>query len=166
MPKYVCIVLLDLDGVLNSKASVARSLIRRLEHPSEIGPVNEDLCPECCSNFRLVLKQFPEARIVITSSWRLSFSLDELRIKLIDYGIDGSRVIGSTPLIHESQHPRGDDITAWLEIHPEVTSYVIIDDNDDMTTHMDHLVKTDYAIGLTRANAVEVIRKLQRRTNR
>ena len=43
---------------------------------------------------------------------------------------------------------RGDDITAWFNRNPGEWSYVILDDEDDMDGHMDHLVQTDFDVGL------------------
>lgn len=56
---------------------------------------------------------------------------------------------------------RGDDITAWFNRHPGDCSYVILDDDDDMDGHMDHLVRTDFDSGLTEEKADECIRRLR-----
>jgi len=45
---------------------------------------------------------------------------------------------------------RGDEIEAWLNEHPEVKKFVILDDDNDMRNLMDHLIQTDfYKKGLT-----------------
>ena len=55
------------------------------------------------------------------------------------------------------------DITAWFNRHPGEYRYVILDDEDDMYGHMEHLVKTDFYSGLTEERADECIRMLGRR---
>ena len=56
---------------------------------------------------------------------------------------------------------RGDDITAWFNRHPGEYSYVILDDDDDMDGHMEHLVQTEFDAGLTEEKADECIRLLR-----
>lgn len=45
---------------------------------------------------------------------------------------------------------RGDEIRAWLNGHPEVTRYAIVDDNSDMLPEqMPNFFKTSWAEGIT-----------------
>ena len=151
------ILFLDFDGVINSAKSVTASIQRRIANPSDTSPINEDLCPGLCRNLQSVLDAIPEVRIVISSSWRLFYSIEWLEKKLASYGIDSSRMIDVTPLVHEDQSNRGDDITAWLDKHPEVRNYVIVDDVDDMTVHKDRVILTNYSTGLTFEKAQELV---------
>jgi hypothetical protein len=59
----------------------------------------------------------------------------------------GVEVIGNTPDLYDSK--RGDEISAYLKEHPEVTNYLIFDDDADMTIHMNRLVKCDGLVGFT-----------------
>lgn len=154
------VIFLDFDGVLNSAASVKESIARRIATPDD-SPVNEDLCPKLCAVFQSVLEALPDVKIVISSSWRNFFPLDKLQEKLQSYGVDGSRVIDITPTLHISSYARGNDISAWLEAHPEVIAYVVIDDMDDMTVHMDRLVLTKYDVGITEVDASKLLALLK-----
>lgn len=52
---------------------------------------------------------------------------------------------------------RGDEIVAWLAQHPEVVSYAIIDDDDNMLdAQMPYLVQTCRFDGCSWANAVKL----------
>lgn len=164
------VIFLDFDGVLNSQGSfvyetqlrerfAAKSKEQGEKGPQ--GPVNQTLCNVCTANFQLVLEQYPDVQIVISSTWRELFSIDWLKEKLASYHIDSSRVIGITP--SEWGNYRGAEIKIWLNEHPEVTHYVIIDDNDDGLTenHGAHrFVQTTWDGGMTFAHAKELIAKL------
>ncbi len=56
---------------------------------------------------------------------------------------------------------RGDDITAWFKRNPGDWQYAILDDDDDMGVHIDHLVRTDFDLGLTEKEADRCIELLQ-----
>lgn len=48
---------------------------------------------------------------------------------------------------------RGDEVKMWLNDHPEVTNYVIIDDRTDfLEEQLDHFVQVDPYYGLTDDN--------------
>jgi hypothetical protein len=44
---------------------------------------------------------------------------------------------------------RGDEITLYLQEHPEINHYLIFDDDSDMTIHTDRLIKCNVYIGFT-----------------
>lgn len=120
---------------------------------------------KCAILRRIVLDT--DAEIVLSSTWRkfpsvLPYLWDQLGIEIKE------RWIGSTPChdrLHDSglytAEGRGREIQAWLDQHPEVTNFVIIDDDTDMGALMPHLVKTDNNIGITEKNASEVINRLK-----
>lgn len=62
-------------------------------------------------------------KIVVSSTWRKMFSYQEIGANLKLPTID------STP---EFSGWRGYEIKDWLDRHPEVTKYAIIDDDSDM----------------------------------
>lgn len=96
------------------------------------------------------------AKIVVSSSWRLiPMAMKNLTAQLEAHGM---KVYDKTP--HTGNY-RGDDITAWLNQHDDVDAYVILDDDSDMTTHMDHLVKTDFETGLRHNHVDRAIEVLQ-----
>lgn len=178
------VIFLDFDGVLNSSASFLMESKKkkrllsnkyRNKRPyltKEQGKeyqVNKTFSEVAASNFQYILDQCPEVKIVISSTWRLIFTLDELKEQLEEYGIDSSRVVGVTPQASNKRFSqraeRGDDISEYLEAHSEVTDYVIIDDNSDMTVHMDKFVQTTWLDGLTMGIASTVIAKLGGKAN-
>lgn len=153
--------MLDFDGVLNSSASFVMEDRKRRgmrkKKKLEVGPVNETLCHVCTSNFQLILEHFPELKIVISSTWRELYDLEWLKKKLESYGIDSSRVIDKTPKMWCV--PRGVEIRIWLEAHPEVTGFAILDDNEigDGYEQEGKVIKTEWAVGLTLQHVYDTI---------
>ena len=54
------------------------------------------------------------------------------------------------------------NITAWFKRNPGDWQYAILDDDDDMGIHIDHLVRTDFDLGLTEKEADRCIELLQK----
>lgn len=157
------IIFLDFDGVLNSATSFLYEDNRRKVHKEQgvKGPVNETLSYHCCAAFQLLLDIYPEAKVVLSTTWRNLFDLEWLKAKLAEYHIDSSRVIGITPT--DYGHSRGKEIKAWLDLHPDVTHYIIIDDNDwDITpVHgTGRFVKTEWDHGMHVGHTFEAKEKL------
>lgn len=158
------VIFLDFDGVLNSEGSFLYEDRRRKKWKIQglKGPVSETLCNVCASNFQMILDKYPDVKVVISSTWRNLFTLDWLKEKLESYHISSNHVIDIT-----SQDPggnRGLEIQIWLNNRPEVTQYVIIDDNDWGITPLhpwSSFVKTEWEAGMTYTNALEVIQKLK-----
>jgi len=157
------IVFLDLDGVLVTEMSLSRPMVcllpsgqlrevlntqdrwiyaipddssERLYHQLDRG------CVEQLNR----LTEMSGANIVVSSSWRIGS--DERFQQLVQYlgvcGIKG-RILGRTP---ERGQTRGQEIARWLQDHPEVEACVILDDDQDMDDLMDHLIQTNFALGL------------------
>ena len=156
------VVFLDFDGVLNSQGSFLYEDNRRSKHGEQgvKGPVPETLCNVCTANFQMILDQYKEVKIVLSTTWRLLYSIDWLKAKLESYHIDSSRVIDKTPSRYGDE--RGLEIQDWLDTHPEVTHYIVIDDNDwnISALHGDRFVKTTWEAGLTFDKAQEACEKL------
>jgi hypothetical protein len=155
------VIFLDFDGVLNSAASFHMEYRIRKFNPNDdsLPPVMETLCRVCTSNFQYILDTVPDAKIVISSTWRELFSIDWLKDKLASYGIDSSRVIDKTPSI-SSAYYRGTEIKKWMEMHmgEEVTHFVIIDDNHIGGPYGDkEIVSTSWDVGLTIIGALKAI---------
>ena len=97
-----------------------------------------------------------DARIVISSSRRgptLRDTLDNIvdpnnpNVRNVPFPFTG-KVIGITP--HTLAWYRGQQIEAYLDEHPEIHSYVILDDEDRFTPEQrKRLVLVDGGIGLT-----------------
>lgn len=84
--------------------------------------------------------------IVITSTWRWAENYKEC---LINGGLrPGIEILGRTEEIRGQC--RGFEIKTYLEEHPEVNYYVIIDDDCDMLPEqIGHFIQTDYRVGFT-----------------
>lgn len=136
------IVFLDFDGVLNSL--------------SEIAFGKESACFNLAAVDRLnrIVRDAP-AKVVVTSTWRVHHSLEELHLLLKDAGFCGE-IIGCTPIFsHENAHRLPDvgmircrEIQAWIDTYQgPITSFVVLDDMALDTLAAYH-VHTDIEIGL------------------
>jgi hypothetical protein len=142
-------IFLDIDGVLNNLESLR--FPRTKVNCSR--PSFSAAHPSCIQALNRIIK-FTDARIVVSSTWR-GIGLEVLFEVFHQWGITGM-TIGYTPLWDRS-FERGDEIANWLSKHPEVESFVILDDGDDMG-HLKHrLVQTNFEIGLTEADADRAI---------
>ena len=111
------IVFLDFDGVLNSEQSTQELGTRYRFARSSVAALNA------------VLQQ-SGALVVITSTWREHWTLRENAEFLERDGMLPGRVVGKTPTL---ERERGLEIESWLHSVPySVTSFVILDDRDDM----------------------------------
>jgi hypothetical protein len=139
------IVFLDFDGVLNSEQSTQQLGTRYRFARASVAALND------------VLRQ-SEARIVITSSWRESWTLRENTEFLERDGVLAGRVVGKTPTL---QRERGLEIEAWLRSAPyPVASFVIFDDRDDIAIHRERLIQVSPQVGLSSAQARRAIELL------
>lgn len=130
------ILFLDFDGVLNTP----RTWLRGKRHGLDVDKVKmiSDLVHE------------EDAYIVISSAWRNLYPLETLITWLEQRGLKDARkrVIGKTPKYPDMRF-RGVEIMTWLHMHPEVTSYVAIDDNDWLDGVKHRWVQTDFEKGVT-----------------
>lgn len=126
------IIFLDVDGVLNTAASFER------RHGDVVDPA-------CVARFNRLIDE-TGARVVLSSTWRLARGF---RTVLRDLGVRAN-IVDRTPYFTDGRR-RGHEIAAWLAANPGVTSYVILDDEDDMLPGQP-LVRTRLADGLTDAD--------------
>lgn len=108
------LLFLDIDGVL-----------RRMDSPLY------ELDKDCLHHFEESLRSFPEVKIVITSSWRLAFSLDEMK-KLFSEDIS-RRIIGVTPISNYlDDHHRYKEVLAYLKkIENGKQKWIAVEDDPD-----------------------------------
>jgi len=152
------VIFLDIDGVLLSMRTLRNRHLRIM-----VGEQldNDAFDVHCVKNLNLILDHVPEAKIVISSSWRLIRDLTELGNMLSKNGIDPGRLVGKTP-DDIGRVPRGKEIQAWLDVHPEVESYIILDDDSDMLDEQkSSFIKISGQEGLTDTQAVLGISLLQ-----
>lgn len=161
------ILFLDLDGVLNSERSFIGGHFNVLTAHEElsddpywkkitkltIDPVAVALVNRVCTKC--------DVKIVVSSTHRMHFPDDENKLSLMkDYfeclGIYPDLVIDWTPRLHVA---RGIEIQDWLNRHPEVNNYVILDDDSDMLPEQkEFFVHCDGRLGVSSANYFEMMK--------
>lgn len=159
------VIFLDIDGVLLPG-----------EYLYKTGN-NYALSPTCCSRLDRLITE-TGAKIVISSAWRLGrlcepmMNLEGVSIFLRSHGVQCS-VVGLTPygskrvpvslkFSMRGACERGHEIADWLDEHPEVEKFVIIDDDADMAHLKEYLVKTDFLTGLQDDHVERAIEILNR----
>ena len=146
-------VFLDMDGVVNTV------ILHKHKHPFRkyirLKDGNYvDLClpgQKRVSNKQAVLWlnkicNEGDADIVITSSWRIGHSLDDIKKALYRSGLDRKiKIIGATKVLGR----RDAEILQWISSH-YCDRYVVLDDDDfDLADVKQNLVRADTNVGLT-----------------
>jgi hypothetical protein len=132
------IIFLDIDGVLNSD-EYYRSVDRAKNDWSRFDPIAVDYIKKLVTEF--------SAKLVITSTWRFG------AVKQLDNELNKSHLNKhlhkdwQTPKTHPSH--RGTEIKMWLDNHPEVNNYLILDDDSNMLKdQLPHFVQTNLMSGM------------------
>lgn len=137
------VIFLDIDGVLRTDASD--------RHWSEVTgqPIPKSVFDRLFSNRSIsILNEiiyYTGAKVVITSTWRVQNTLEELIEKFKIRGFRG-HIIGKTNIIGN----RGEEIQEWLDTN-SVNKYVVIDDSvKDILLHINpkRVIKIESNIGL------------------
>lgn len=145
------IIFLDVDGVLNN-GTWAAEMYDRGVHVFRDGLLYRPSLVQ----LRRILDQ-TGALIVVSSSWRLEEEASAILREWLE--LYGMSIFDETPYLDGE---RGDEITAWFDRHPGDWRYVILDDDDDMGIHLDHLVRTSFQKGLTALEADRCIEMLNK----
>jgi hypothetical protein len=159
------VIFLDIDGVLNVYP----------QGHDEFGAVFHSHFED---NLRKIIDK-TGAKIVISSTWRYS-GLEVMQEMWVKRDLPGD-VIDITPSHRDMNRnlpfmerlERGSEIQTWLDDHPEVTTYVILDDDTDMLeTQLNNFIKTsentnhsdyiDHGYGLTKECTQKAIEILNR----
>lgn len=157
--RIVRIVFLDIDGVLNSEQSARYWKRLYKKGKSKVANGYMKLCPICQSNLLSVLEAHPDIKIVLSSTWRL---FDTYKKDLKNAGMDKevlSRIIDRTP--NKLTSTRGQEIRMWLDEHPEVEDFIIIDDDHwgiGEFLEDKRFVNTKIAVGFSYYDADRVIK--------
>jgi HAD domain in Swiss Army Knife RNA repair proteins len=137
------VIFLDIDGVLNCKKTA---------NPRKL-PYVVDL--RLLARLRRLLGR-SGAKVVLTSTWRYDPA------GLFSAKRWGIPFIGVTPDM--PKRPRRDEIRAWLETHPKVTRFAVIDDEDDELDESP-LFQPSAATGLTGKIVRGVLKYLDGKTD-
>ena len=129
------VIFLDYDGVVNTAMWNNKGTSCNYNFPED-GKVNNFQAVQWISEFC----QTCHYDIVVSSSWRTEPNYQEC---LRNGGLrDGIQIIGKTP--DRPGQSRGSEIKAYLEEHPEIKYYIIVDDDNDMLPEQkEHFVKTN-----------------------
>jgi len=137
------LIFLDIDGVLNRETEAPASATF-----SELW-TSEDIELAAVQLLNSLIK-ITQARIVISSSWRLHHSVPELISLLVGRGLSGE-IIGATPKM--SGESRGVEIRTWLMANARAGSaFVVLDDQAPSAGLDAHWVRTDPSFGLSESN--------------
>jgi len=153
-PKTQKVLFLDIDGVLVNAHTLGLPLLPR----ERVNQRHHQFDQECVEILNFVLRK-TGAVIVLSSSWRIGSEeyFGDLRAYIAEQGVKGT-VISRTPDAFQVPNEdgefdghwsrRGNEIQKWLDDHPAVDKFAIIDDDSDMEHLMPYLVKTNFEEGL------------------
>lgn len=164
------IIALDFDGVLNSHQSAVfwhhkrdQSKWETEMYESWTGTLKEyiaqEFCPIAMSNVETLIRKVPDVKIVVSSTWRIGETVESLKKILHPSKLMADAVIDVTPRLGHGV-ARGLEIQKWLDGHPEVTDFVIIDDDSDMLHLTPNLVLTDSQHGFQYKDMLAAVRLL------
>ena len=175
------IIFLDIDGVLNSEKWYIERFDKNLYPNLENYPLCE-FDPLAIEQLNLLTDK-TNAKIVISSTWRMGRTIDELKKLFEEVGIKGE-IIGITPHLTFNDGygvERGNEINIlidlncirwWDKIFDEkeknitLESYVILDDDPDMLLEQkDNFVRTSWRDGLTALHTRKAIKILNTTLN-
>lgn len=158
------IIFLDFDGVLNTPEDAYTGKLT-------------DVLVAKLSQFCLE----HDFEVCFTTTWRNlpeHNTIEALRDLLVSYGMDAKvKLAGMTPNLEENYpNPytkggnfplRGVEVNDWLVNHPDVTSYVLLDDVPQLfiNNQMDKLVCTDLFTGLTDLDLAHILEKIKLQEN-
>ena len=145
------VLFLDIDGVCNHQQyyKSAYYIGNDLQYPlSEFDPLVVNRINEILDK--------TNAKLVLSSSWRFTDNIQNILTK-----------VGFTHLIYDITpygmgKDRGYEIKAYLNSHPDITNYVIIDDiNEMLPEQQNHFIQTSDQYGLTEELKNKVIKILK-----
>lgn len=147
------IVFLDIDGVLNSE-----KWYNSKEYKDLWNPLNESFDTKALNTLNYLINKI-NWKIVISSSWRSHFNLEELSKELYSLGINCD-IIWITPNYEKEKRlewlkkSRWNEVKLWLEDNKDIiTQYVILDDNDDFLEEQKvHFIHINWKVWLTNSD--------------
>lgn len=136
------VIFLDIDGVVNCATTKER-------HRGCIG-----IDPYLAFIFWKITLEVPEVKIVLSSSWRCNnVNIEEIKRQVL---CDIYDVTPPPWYEKENNHhsTRGEEIKKWLDAHPEVERYAIVDDDTRiLPEQIPNFFKTTWEKGLDQETA-------------
>jgi hypothetical protein len=159
------VIFLDIDGVLNTESFVGCAFqVQEILNKNKITNISlNDIIrdqygllfdPLSVKSLEIIIKN-TGAKLVISSTWRHS-GIEIMQEMWKIRNLPGE-VVDITPTLRntEDKRPfkercdRGHEIKKWLDTHPEVTGYLILDDDDDMLPEQQpNFLQTHFQYGL------------------
>ena len=146
------VIFLDVDGVLNSENFYRKRGAPDYRFEDEPPYPLCEFDPESIKLLNQIIEK-TKAKIVVSSTWRIGRTVEELKTLFKSVGIEGD-VIDRTDVLRDrkgyDEVVRGTEIKRWQDQFPEVENYIIIDDDNDMLPeHQKNFIKTSFWTGLT-----------------
>lgn len=141
---HVCkikVLFLDVDGVLNCKSTTDRW--PKGSRMLGVDPTKVDMVTDIIN--------ITGCKVVLSSTWRLSSDSRKYIESLLP-------IMDVTPSL---QGLRGAEVKAWLDEHPEVERYAILDDDSDFLEGQPLFLTKFMGDGLTREITHQVIEYLK-----
>lgn len=150
------VIFLDIDGVLNGRRSFSPLF------PCE--PLVCGLEQKKIDRLRTIVQK-TGARLVLSSTWRIEFDSNMIPSSSIGQALSDLFQSNEIPLYSrtssQSISSRAYEVQEWLDEHPNVSSFLIIDDNDfGWGNLLPRWLRINPAIGLTQKDAKIAIRML------
>ena len=129
------VIFLDNDGVLNKLDHVEEVLdhAKDRSHAGVLATAKLCLQKEFVDRLQRIVNT-TGAEVVVVSSWRRAFSLEELREIYIACGFTG---VVRDKVSHWWSDERDLRAAEWIDTHPGVTRWVVLDDTRDGWKHHD-----------------------------
>lgn len=144
------VIFLDIDGVINSERTCYA--YGSLPHDSQ-----DKFFDEVAIGMIRKLCMQTSADIVLSSSWRYHHDYRDLAKSL------HLPIIDATTTNNTTYVPRGVEIQEYLDYHPHITHYVIVDDNSDMLdSQQENFVRTSTREGLMFEHVMKMKQILER----
>lgn len=150
-------IFLDVDGVLNSKSTTARS-------PRGFVFVDDEKVQLVKS-----IVDTTGAQLILSSDWRFEWNREDESYNGDDFNAlralfqkNGMDFIDHTGEYHFNW-TRGRELFSYLRAHPNISNYIIIDDDISILHNpcmVAHAILTDTSVGLTEIDAAAAINLL------
>lgn len=166
------IIFLDFDGVINTPFIIDK-------HPTVYNHKDNSVSnTQSIKLLNWIYLQYP-FNIVISSTWRLGLSKDELHTILLNSGLNPAiKILGTTPDLRRIKYDhffkipftnkyfsihtrRGHEIDQWIHQNDFKGQFFILDDDSDMWKYKKHLIQLNPHDGLTMSKACILRHKLQ-----
>lgn len=167
------VLFLDIDGVINTVGAELgfRECYGLEKEDKFISMKNlrarraEIFDPACLYYLRQIIEE-TGCKIVVSSTWRNGETVESMK-SWFDCPVIKEAIISKTPSYSSLSNPelkdrrgyvqRGEEIKWWIDNHPEVTAWAILDDDSDMDIVRSGFFKTCTYDGLKKDVAQKVI---------